>query len=210
MPVYKHSGSNTFVEVCGGSLPAIKKVKIYFAEYDLNLEKGNRIVQNVEIYLSVDEAEYLGRFISSNLLEKHMQKNEEIMRHKGYKHPLPAYCTEPMGSNLKGNPIIHREMQINRSSSSNNEEPHYLLTAISGPGKVKKNDSYITIGDGVTRGLIQKNYTFKNPDNKITIPIKSKDIKKMGFALVRLIYAFQSAEYASYAEVFRLKAIKSA
>lgn len=177
--IIRHDARNCFLEVKSDSF-YFGKIHVGFVRYDLSRPEGQRYVNCIHIYISVDEFLALAHDVLSGALHEKTRQLKEQGR------VMPVY--EVLG----GTPA-EKLAQQNKSREDGKSESRatklfpgkkmdYLWVAESGAGEI-----------GPT-GLIIPKYG-KEPDQQVSIPMNERDLNRIMLIAKTHFEAWLTAQY---------------
>lgn len=173
----KISGKNTFVEVMNTAF-GIGKVIFNFAKYDDKREVGQRMTDNVTVYLDIDKALVLIQDIKSGRIPKLAQTEKAKSQ-----YPKAVY-TDLGGTSAKALAAKGKSREDGMSESRQ-------LKLVPG----KKADFMIC----AERGAGEENQTGlivpRKVETNIMVPMSGEDLKRLALVLEMNIHAYTAARY---------------
>lgn len=171
--IIKFDGRDRFVEVAQAF--ALGKIKFSFRQYDDSKPSGNKITNQIDCYISVEEAAFLGKNCSSGRLFTAAQRNEKLRAKSNYPNAKPCY--ENFSGTEKNGKVISRHLQIQQKARTdkNFQKIPFSLMA-------QECDGFRTSTGAITPA--------KNGNSKpsyIVLGLTADQIVKLGIALERAV-----------------------
>ena len=208
--IIKFNGKDTLLEVMADTFN-IGMVRIHMHKYDESKEKGNRVIAEVDTYVSIDEMRVLCHDILSGrivgLIENKRKANKEAVA-KGQKADLYYTAWQDIGGvsakklEERQKKALEKGKKLQELSISNRvREDKMSLARVIKIGLSSK-EGYVAFtsecgaGEENKQGLIVARYGVK-PDSRVLVPVSYQDLKKFALAVSANIQAYETAQYTN-------------
>lgn len=174
----KLSGKDTFVEVMNNPFE-IGKILLNFAKYNDNAKAGEKITDNIQIYMDLEEALVLAHDIVSGKIPQ----LAKIEKDKGSKYPKEVYKKQGgtsaarLKASGKERPDGMAESRVLKIGPGGKVD--FMLTAEKGKGEENQT------------GLIVQ----KSTESTVRVPVSADDLKKLAIVIQTNIQAYTIARY---------------
>ena len=170
LKIFTLNGKDTFLNVTAENFSFDEgKVTFLFGKYDLTKAKGERLIEHIKIWLSIDEASYLSEILLSNkIISLNRLVEKGVIPYKPYFHS---------GGGVKNGETYARQLYIDLVKD---EKSKYFLTlsGIEGPG-IKS-----------SKGLFTLDKARKNERKTFKFPLTYEDSVNLGLKLKRAVSMF--------------------
>ncbi|MEG1299568.1 MAG: hypothetical protein RSC93_02500 [Erysipelotrichaceae bacterium] len=189
--IFRVDGKDKFLEVQASAMN-ISKIKLLLRSYDKTKQKGDKVKNDIEYYLSFEDALVLcqdilsGRLAALAKLEK--KRKEQCVKEGKPAYPLPLITYEggipadklaKKGKSRKDGKALFRRFNI----SSGDKIP-FILSLEYGPGNPGKNNGVIAAYSGTS-----------NAEAFEKLGMSAKDIKRLAVTIEMHIKAYTMAKY---------------
>lgn len=176
--IIRFDGNDTFFEVMANAFN-IGKVQINFRKYDQTKSKGDKITQQVNCYVNIEDILVL----TQDILSGKINKLAEAEKAKGSTYPAPVWQSMGGISALKAE--REDEMALSRvlKLAPGSSKP-FVLTAESGKGEQNQ------------QGLIVPRFGTK-PENRIIVALTNEQLKQFALIINMHLTAYYSAQYSN-------------
>ncbi|WP_337018383.1 hypothetical protein [Oceanobacillus massiliensis] len=184
--IIRIDGKNVFLEVLNSAFQ-IGKVQMNFLEYDVTKDKGERIRNEIAIYVDMDKFLVLSNDVLNGRISALAIKAREEQQRGNFK-----YCKEIWDDigGISAETLIKRgkERADGRSLSRQikltpGDKVPWVVSAETGPGELTKT------------GLIVPRYTGNKPEVVIRVPISNEDLKRWILIVKAHIEGYISSQY---------------
>ncbi|WP_075980107.1 hypothetical protein [Bacillus massilinigeriensis] len=184
--IIRLDGRNTFLEVMNSAF-VIGKVQINFIEYDVTADKGNRIKQQINIYVDIDKLLLFGNDVLTGRMNQlgKMAREEQIK--KGFKYSkeiwldlggISAKLLIERGKARSDGKSLSRQMKLTPG-----EKLPWIISAEEGAGEETET------------GLIVPKYVGNRAEKIVRVPLSNEDLKRFVLITQAHIEGFIGSQY---------------
>ncbi|WP_234978488.1 hypothetical protein [Bacillus tuaregi] len=175
-----------FLEVLNNAFQ-IGKVQINFLEYDVTKDKGERIKNEISVYVNIDKFLLLANDTLNGRINALSTKAREEQQKGNYKYckeiwsdmgGRPSHVLKEKGEERPDGKSLSRQMKITPG-----DKVPWIISAESGPGELTET------------GLIVPRYTGNKPEVVVRVPMTNDDIKMMVLIVKANIEGYVSSQY---------------
>lgn len=168
--IIRIDGKNVFLEVLNNAFQ-IGKVQINFIEYDVTKDKGERIRNEIAIYVDTDKFLVLTTDVLSGRISALAAKARKEQQKGGYKYckeiwsdlgGISAELLKRRGKERSDGKSLSRQIKLTPG-----DKAPWIVSAETGPGELTET------------GLIVPRYIGNKPEVVVRVPLTNEDLKRV-------------------------------
>lgn len=173
--IIKIDSAKSFLDIreafCFGD-EVVGKIVFQFRSYDKNKPKGQKITQQIDFYMDMEDASYFAEIFKSGRIQGLCKAAKDKAYREGKNLSFAFGYTKFGGSAAKK---ISRQLKIQTG-----DDERLWIRALEGPGTVED------------KGTIKPAYKDSDADNKVAMVLDEEQVKKIGLAIERAIFYFDT------------------
>lgn len=184
--IIRINGKNVFLEVLNSAFQ-IGKVQMNFFEYDVTKDKGERIRNEIAIYVDMDKFLVLSNDVLSGRISALATKAKEEQQRGNFRYckeiwtdmgGIPAEMLKKRGKERSDGKSLSRQIKLTPG-----DKVPWVISAETGPGELSET------------GLIVPRYTGNKPEVVVRVPMTNDDLKRMVLIIKAHIEGYLCSQY---------------